>query len=60
MLAREENKTIEELLREAVIRVLENEEIYPNDPIFTEPPIVQENKKNERTSETHDKIVYEK
>ncbi len=58
ILAKEKKKTIKELLREAVQMLLENEGINPNDPIFTEPPLVAKGKESESTSETHDKVLY--
>ena len=58
-LAQKRKKTIKELVREAIRKILREEKtINPDDPIFTEPPVIQEEGEIENTSETHDKVLY--
>jgi len=57
-MAEERKKTIKELVREAIRRLIEEDKIDPRDPIFTEPPLVTEKGISEKTSEEHDKVLY--
>ena len=56
-LADKEGKSIKELVREAIKKLLGEERINPNDPIFTEPPLIVEEGLVEETSERHDKVI---
>ena len=56
-LSKKRKKSIKELVREAIRKLIE-EEVNPNDPIFTEPPLVDDKKKIEKTSEEHDRVLY--
>ena len=57
-MAEERKKTIKELVRETIRRLIEKDKIDPRDPIFTEPPLVTETGLIEKTSEEHDKVLY--
>ena len=57
--AKRKRKTIKALLRETIRKLLENEEtVNPNDPLFTEHPVVFEGGKKEAISEKHDEKLY--
>ncbi|MGQ4915419.1 MAG: ribbon-helix-helix protein, CopG family [Candidatus Asgardarchaeia archaeon] len=58
-MAKEKKKTIKELVREAIRRLIEEDRIDPQDPIFTKSLLVVEKGRSEKTSEEHDKVLYE-
>jgi len=51
-------KTIKEALREAALRLIVSDTVQPEDPIFTEAPLVRSTGKKERTSAEHDRLLY--
>lgn len=56
--ARKEKLTVKEALREGVLRLALQDEIYREDPIFTEKSVAKATGKKERTSVEHDKYLY--
>lgn len=57
-IAEERKITIKELVREAIRLLIEEDRINPQDPIFTEPPLIVEKGRSEKTSEKHNKVLY--
>lgn len=55
--AKENSKTMKEVLRMAIRRILEAD-VNRNDPIFTEPPAAKKTGKRDDGSEEHDRHLY--
>jgi hypothetical protein len=51
-------QTIRETLREAALRLIMSDTVQPEDPVFTEAPLVGSTGKKERTSAEHDRLLY--
>jgi len=56
--ARKRAKTIKETVREAIRRLVMEDQVSPEDPIFTMPPSCPKTGKSESTSEAHDDFLY--
>ena len=56
--ARKRAKTIKETVREAIRRLVMEDQVSPEDPIFTMPPSSPKTGKSESTSEAHDRSLY--
>lgn len=55
--ARKNSKTIKEVVRIALLKVIETG-VNRNDPIFNEPPAAKRTGKADRGSEEHDRYLY--
>jgi hypothetical protein len=56
--AKKKNLTLKEVLREGVRRVVLQDEVHRDDPIFVEEPVAKATGRKERTSVEHDKYLY--
>jgi len=56
--AKKKKLTLKEILREGALKVALQDEVYQDDPIFSEGPVAKASGKRERTSVEHDKYLY--
>lgn len=56
--ARKKKLTLKEILRQGALKVALQDEVYRDDPIFAQGPVVKASGKRERTSVEHDKYLY--
>ncbi len=56
--AKKRGLSLKQALREGVIRLVLDDEVVRDDPIFSERPVAKATGKRERTSAEHDKLLY--
>ena len=56
--ARDQGKTIKEILRELVRNLVLSDRVRAADPIFSEPPVGVKRGVRDTTSSDHDKVLY--
>ena len=56
--ARDNGKTIKEVVRELVRGLVLSERVRASDPVFSEPPVGVKKGVKESTSADHDKVLY--
>jgi len=56
--ARDNGKTIKEVVRELVRGLVLSDRVHASDPVFSEPPVGTKRGTKETTSADHDKVLY--